>query len=530
MSLNDLISDALIRARTFGGQILDLSLPELLAALSDPDDDVADFPRLQPHQTHPWHAFLVQLAAIALDADHLAPEDMPGADWATLLRALAPDEAWRLVVDDLSKAAFMQPAVLDGPAEPPEVLSPDLLDVLQSARNHDVKRRRMVHPEPEHWLHALIGVQTMQGYSGKMWYGIARMNGGLGNRPGVAVASSLRLGPRFRRDVAVLLEHRADITRMSGYQDHGGQALLWLQPWDGKTPIALAECDPYFIEVCRRVRLRRLVSTGAIAAWTRNSTAKRVDAPDALKGITGDPWTPVELGDASKAMTLSGSGFTYEKTRQLIMQEISAAPAQKLRTSDPLRMLWVAWALVRGQGKTEGLHERVVCLPGPVRKTLAVAAERDRLSKLAKDRVTTAGDVWSRGLSPALAALASGGEPQKLERGCRGAHAGPWRSRFDEAVDRVFFERLWEAVELPEEQADRAWKEELLEQAARLLDEASTAAAGPEARRLKGRAVAEMIILAIRARMLPKDDDIVLARAAESGDPLAPTTQEELHV
>ena len=75
------------------------SLPELLAAMVA--DSVRDFPALRPHQRHPWHAFLAQLAAIAL---HRAGQDEPwidATDWRTALLALTPDDpdgaAWCLV-------------------------------------------------------------------------------------------------------------------------------------------------------------------------------------------------------------------------------------------------------------------------------------------------------------------------------------------------------------------------------------------------------------------------------------------------
>ncbi|MGI4731357.1 MAG: hypothetical protein ACRYFW_06375 [Janthinobacterium lividum] len=60
------------------------------------------FPALRPHQASPWHAFTVQVAALALI--RAGRDDLPGDEgaWRDLLIALTPDqpggEAWELVV------------------------------------------------------------------------------------------------------------------------------------------------------------------------------------------------------------------------------------------------------------------------------------------------------------------------------------------------------------------------------------------------------------------------------------------------
>ena len=60
-----LLEESLIRyRRASDGATVCASLPQLLAALGT--DEVRDYPALRPHQRHPWHAFLVQLAAIAM--------------------------------------------------------------------------------------------------------------------------------------------------------------------------------------------------------------------------------------------------------------------------------------------------------------------------------------------------------------------------------------------------------------------------------------------------------------------------------
>ena len=85
----NLLDEPLIRVRDLGGQPQRLTLPQLLVALGR--DAVRDSPALRPHQRHPWHALLVQLAALAL---HAADEDRPwdeANDWRAALLALIPD-------------------------------------------------------------------------------------------------------------------------------------------------------------------------------------------------------------------------------------------------------------------------------------------------------------------------------------------------------------------------------------------------------------------------------------------------------
>ena len=140
----NILTESLIRFRRDDNSIIEASLPELYAALMN--DEVASFPALRPHQRHAWHAFLVQLGAIAM---HKAGHDNPpddAATWLNLIRALTPDflddEPWHLIVDDITKPAFMQPAASseDKRADYKSVVAtPDELDMLITSKNHDLK-------------------------------------------------------------------------------------------------------------------------------------------------------------------------------------------------------------------------------------------------------------------------------------------------------------------------------------------------------------------------------------------------------
>ena len=167
-----------------------LSLPGLLAAMAR--GEVAGFTALRPHQRPAWHTFLVQLGALALWG--AKREDLPSdaTEWTDLLRGLTPnqqdDSPWRMVVDDDTRPAFLQPPVPAGLKWSP-VPTPDALDLLITARNHDLKQTVARDVEAEDWLFALVSLQTSAGYDGAGNYGIARMNGGSSSRPMMGLGS-----------------------------------------------------------------------------------------------------------------------------------------------------------------------------------------------------------------------------------------------------------------------------------------------------------------------------------------------------
>ena len=176
----NLMTDPLIRHRHTDGAVREASLPEVYAALMA--DTVEAFPALRPHQRHAWHAFLVQLGAMAM---HDAGLDTPPTDadeWSSIIRKLTSgwpdDEPWQLVVADITQPAFMQP-----PASSEErwkdykntEATPDSLDMLVTSKNHDLKAAVVEQAGADDWIFALITLQTMEGFGGRYNYGISRM-------------------------------------------------------------------------------------------------------------------------------------------------------------------------------------------------------------------------------------------------------------------------------------------------------------------------------------------------------------------
>jgi len=328
------------------------------------------FPALRPHQREPWHAFTVQVAALALIRS--GRDDLPGDEgtWRDLLIALTPDqpdgEAWTLVVDDWSKPALLQPPLVadtnraDYKSRLP---TPDALDMLVTSRNHDVKQERMAAADEEEWLFALVTLQTTEGFLGAGNYGISRMNGGFATRMslGVRPAGGGAAGA-FRRDVRRLVadaRERAD--------RRAGLALLWIAPWDGTRQLAFGELDELYVEICRRVRLRRGAS--GLEGLAAGSKVARV-AGDNLGGDTGDPWAPTAI-DTKKGRDTFGlpisvspgaAGFGYRQMARLLNPKKVTVPllAHLHEDDDRTGLTFAASALVRGQGKTEGLHRRRV--------------------------------------------------------------------------------------------------------------------------------------------------------------------------
>ena len=396
-----MLTDPVLRVER-QGSVMRLSLPELLAALGE--DEVDSLPGLQLHQEDGWHVFLSYLAATVLARSGERRPSQRAAYWEDGLRELAGsagDDAWRLVVPDTARPAFMQPPLPPGDARrlKDKAATPDELDLLVTSKNHDVKAARASQADVDEWVYALVNVQTMSGYLGAGNRGIARMNSGFGNRLIVELVRSFRMGRRFSDAVVRLLEHRERLLEEAYGYDPNGLALLWVVVWDGSTLLPLRALDPFFIEICRRIRL---VSVGdGIRARDVSASADRVDAKD-LAGAVGDPWLPVDEGKRSgkeatvKALTISADGLTAETMRRLVFRDGLVLTGLQDPGSDWGRTdVWLsASVLVRGQGKTEGFHHEVVHVPGKVVPRLFGPPEARRvLADLSRNGLEEAGKM-----------------------------------------------------------------------------------------------------------------------------------------
>ena len=489
----NILADDVIRTADAGGYRKAVSLPQVYAALMA--DEIASFPALRPHQRHPWHAFLVQLGALA--AYRAGVTDLPreASDWRRLIGSLTlefpHDQPWHLVVADLTKPAFMQPpasaedAIADYKSS---VATPDELDMLVTSRNHDVKSSVASTGDIDDWIFALISLQTSEGFSGSGNYGISRMNGGLGSRPAFSVTPSVRPGVHVKRDVLALLERRDDLLDDYPMRD-GGAMLVWTQPWNGTKAEALSldDLDPFYIEGCRRIRLRH-DSGGQMLAIRATSKAPRIEAR-AMKGITGDPWTPISVSE-SKSLTLSAAGFGYRRTADYLTSADWQRPVlfmptdAELRSGQPMQL--VARGMVRGQGKTEGYHERIIDIrPATMYVAFASTGQEQALGEIAQERIEQVRTV-QRILRHAVSVFASGGSTDSIGDEHRN-RANPWANMLDEVADVSFFDALqdeFEEGDVNERQRLRnQWLLAIVDSARDLLRQAEDALPCPAIRR-----------------------------------------------
>ncbi len=418
------------------------TLPGLFAAMAR--GEAVAFPALRPHQRPAWHMFCVQLAALALwtGGRSEAPEDEE--DWRELLRALTPDfpddEPWCLVVADRAKPAFLQPPDPGG-LKWSQVTTPDALDMLITARNHDLKQQVMQAARPEDWLFALMSVQTMEGYNGAGNHGIARMNGGSSSRVMLSLAPQrgASLAPEpvswWRRDLAILLERRSQGTE-SGPCRPGGKALLWGLPWPEGAQLYPQDLDPWFIEICRRIRLSH---DDGLQAERATSRAARVDTKASkVKGVLGDPWAPVDRSRGT-SLTLGEGRFDYRRLHDLLFGGDWQRPPSAEPRRDDGDSLLVAEAFSRGNSKTYGFQSRIVPIPGGVMRDFWETPKKE-LSKAQLGMIA----AIDRLLRNALALLAANGNQENIKK--HYAVTRPARAAFDRRADVLFFPALWDAV------------------------------------------------------------------------------------
>ena len=511
-TLLNTLTEPIVRIDVYGGGQVKASLAETYSLLAA--DQVEAFPALRPHQRHPWHAFLVQLGAIAMKEAGLSEPPEDPETWRDIIRRLTPDflndEPWRMVVKDFSKPAFLQPPALsDEKAVDYKniVSSPDELDMLVTSKNHDLKTSIASLSSVEDWLLALITLQTSEGFSGAGNYGISRMNGGLGCRPAFSITPSIRPGAHVWRDILILLERRDKLMDNHPFADDGPE-LVWTLPWDGakSESLTLDQLGPFYIEACRRVRL---VDNGRVITHAVRATSKapRIEAR-ALKGVVGDPWTPTSKD--GKSLTLSAGGFTYRRTAEYINTAKWEWPTlfkptdAEIRSPEPLTL--VARGMVRGQGKTEGYHERHI----PIRPQTKIPAfgrsgGAETLGSLAEARVNDVGEI-QRILRHAVSVFAAGGNSDSVSDDHR-ARSNPWANRLGEIVDRDFFEDLQEEfIEEDREERSRIrdkWRQTMIDGALRLLNEAEDTLPCPAIRKLRARVQAESVFRGRMRRAFP---------------------------
>lgn len=463
----NLLVDPIFRVRTSAG-IGNYDLPGLMALLGE--DKVESLPGLQRHQEDAFHVFLCYLAGAVL-ARSGASDPRQGADYwregirdQTRQEGCADDSAWTLVVEDPTKPAFMQPPAPDKATferdYKPKAATPDALDVMQTAKNHDVKSTRAMPTDQEAWLYALVSLQTTIGYMGAKTYGISRMNSGSGSRPFVTWRGGLRFGSRFNRDVGALIAQRPALLGPPYPYRPDGKTLLWIDSWNGTASLSLSSLNPFYIEIARRVRITN--SQGVLAVLSATSTVTRI-AADQMKGNVGDPWMPLSR-TTNGALTVSETGLTPQLLRDLIFGDGNIQPAAMQEATQTSSAGWVtASVFVRGNCTTDGFHEAAVRIPEKARPVLfGSGVQRDRLAIRSKRGLDFAKEIRS-GLASSLFTLMEGGpsdinfENKQVKEWVKNA-----TSPFTLNWNPLYFDWLWSTLETPDEDAAlRPWFEQL---------------------------------------------------------------------
>ena len=289
----------------------------------------------------------------------------------------------------------------------------------------------------------------------------------------------------WERDVLHLVSARKS-AKSNGVGTEGGAALLWCFDWPEGHQLEVSELDPWFVEVCRRVRLTN--TDGAVTAQRSTSKTARVDAK-AFNGNLGDPWAPVHITEG-KSLTLGGGNFDYNRICELMFSGNWAVPLLARSGRDETGdMLLVAEALSRGNSKTEGFKSRVVPVPGKVLRFFS----SETAARLAEAQVNEIKE-FDAALRYGIALMAAGGDRDgvKREHFKRAATAS---KRFDRTADRLFFPSLWRRVEArglsdpdAEETAKTEFLKDLFESAEFELESALPAVPCPTIRRQKAEA------------------------------------------
>lgn len=468
--MHNLLAQPLIHAVPYG----QVTLPGLLAALAR--DEVESFPALRPHQGPSWHMFLVQLAALALRPSGNNDIFEDEAAWASALRDLTPgfsaDEPWHLVVDDWKQPAFLQPPVPGGVTLGNPVPTPDALDLLITAKNHDLKQSVARQGQPEDWLFALVSLQTGGTYSKagrdrNYWNAVRTGNSyaprvlvGLAPVPEAGARMAPRLGAWFRRDVTALLETRVSELEQNDFFAENGIGLTWLAPWPEGEQFQLNDRAPHldiwFIEVCRRLRLQM---KGEAITANMTGTEKRRINDNGLDGKIGDPWTPIPKDPEKKALSLSKKGFDYRVLTKVLFGEdnahdwilpVLAKPLSINNNSQTLFLIAQGIAAERQKSGTLGYHSRILPIAGKVSR--ALGPRREQLHELAKSQTATIA-VFGKAIGDSLALAAARGDREKRKKD-HYIYSREAQSRFDRAVDGIFFQHLWDHLEAQDKGPD----------------------------------------------------------------------------
>ncbi len=494
----NLLTEPLITVETAVGDRERRTLPGVLAELSA--GNIAAFPALRPHQRHPWHAFLCQLAAMALMTAEETELPVDEDSWRTLLRRLAPDwpddEPWSLIVKNESKPAFMQPCLPEHLGNVQyTAISSDEIDSLKNSKNHDQKQSISYLENPENWVFGLISINTCGTSDSGNYKGGFRQASGYKRRFGVSFTPSPDTSTMFSRDTRALLELHEDLTEECGcFANYGCEMLLWLRVWDGiKSAYRFDEIDLYALEICRRYRLRwdgsRIVADRRknkdLLKELSNKSKEGKNQLSTTSGAVGDPWGSTIRGEnpAFLAAHIGLRRLSYSFVSDLIFGNngYQESPLLEPRPDEEGKDGFIVIRGIatdtsnKGNGKTIGYHERVIPAKIEIQKAIGKKSKDPLLGKISESRINDAKEIY-KSLSESIAIIANSarlnknGYPdtrEKLEIGYKLAE------NIENYIDANFFDALWVEYESSHDEQKKirnAWVADLIEKAVRLLN------------------------------------------------------------
>lgn len=504
---HSLLDDGMFRVTAADGRVARLSLPQVLAQLSGGID--LTFTALRPHQRAPWHAFLVQLAYLALEDEDEPQFPLSSTAWTERLRGLTPGHAddgpWHLINTDWQQPAFLQAPCSAGREADfkRSAESAQDIDLLVTARHHDEKSGKLpLHgDELDALVYALVLLQGWSSFLGAGNYNTMRMNGGFSSRPQFRLAFDRGTGAEFLRDLKVLLQARGEMVEQFALAHPDAELpalhrLLWLAPWD-EGSLTLSSVHPLCLEVCRRVRLTQ--DSGRLILRRASSDAMRVAAKE-QRGVVMDPWIPVVRDDPPKALTAQAHSLGYRSLQAILFDADRFKLPMLAEPSLAERRLnregtWIAQVLVSGDGGTDGLLRREIASPPQVLMQMQSAPAAMALR--AKLFVNLAGLASGKVLRSALLQFVDGSDDVDWKNRDFTRAVEPWVDRYEQAIDEVFFELLFDSVkthpddDLPAQQQWAAW---LADEARAHLTQAAQALPTRDGSRLFARARAERLL------------------------------------
>jgi hypothetical protein len=176
-----------------------------------------------------------------------------------------------------------------------------------------------------------------------------------------------------------------------------------------------------------------------------------------------DPWIPIVKEGTPKALTAQSHSLGYRSLQAILFDgERHQLPLLAEATADEQRTnregTWIAQVLVSGDGGTDGFLRREIPAPPAVRMRMhsapAAVAVRARLF------VNLAAQASGKALRSALLQFVDGSDDVDWKNRDFTRAVEPWTDRYEQAVDAVFFELLFDSIQRhPEDDvlAQRQW-------------------------------------------------------------------------